>query len=190
MKVAEGHTHEPFDAIATRSMEWISNPALAPLVDAAARQENCEIRFVIREALCAVPPALARVLPDAAGAIEMEVRDPSGRALGGASRLLTPADGGGQRTERVAVVRIDDVVPADRHVSVLQLDVEGFEQHALEGALATIRRGRPVLVLENLPPTPWMNEHVHSLGYSAAGRVDVNHVFEPHGATPEGSRTR
>jgi hypothetical protein len=48
MKRAEGYVHEPFETIARRSTSWISDPSLAPLVDAAAREEHCEIRFVVR----------------------------------------------------------------------------------------------------------------------------------------------
>jgi FkbM family methyltransferase len=48
----------------------------------------------------------------------------------------------------VDVVRIDDVVPPGLRVAFIKLDIEGGEFHALRGAAATIRRGRPVIVFE------------------------------------------
>ncbi len=118
-------------------------------------------------------------LGEAAGSLKMTVRDASGRALGGACSFASAPGVDEARAETVPVVTVDEAVPEDRRVSVLQLDVEGFEQQALAGALRTIRRCRPVLVLENLPPGPWLEEHVLALGYSAAGKVDVNHLFLP-----------
>jgi FkbM family methyltransferase len=48
----------------------------------------------------------------------------------------------------VPCVRLDDVL-GDSHVSLIKLDVEGFELLALQGASQTLRRSRPTLYLEN-----------------------------------------
>lgn len=98
-------------------------------------------------------------LGDAPGEASLAVSDRRGRPFGGGSRLISDApDGRGH--EIVPVVTIDEAVPADRHVGVLQLDVEGHERQALLGAMRTIERCRPLLIVETLPPRDWMEEHL------------------------------
>lgn len=112
-----------------------------------------------------------------AGTLPMQVRDATGRSLGGASHLVQHI--GDDAVTMVPVVTVDSVVPADRTVKILQLDVEGFEQQALTGALETIRRCRPILILETLPAQTWLAENILSLGYAHAGRLYDNWVLEP-----------
>jgi FkbM family methyltransferase len=98
-----------------------------------------------------------------------------GRALGGASQLLprgTPEVAG--RTQEVQIVTIDDLVPTDRTVSILQLDVEGHERQALSGALQTIQRTWPILILEKLPDQAWLSENILRLGYRPCGQIHGN----------------
>jgi FkbM family methyltransferase len=103
--------------------------------------------------------------------------DRQGVSLGGGSRLIhDPSGAEGLRNEQVNLVAIDDVVSGDRHVAVIQLDVEGHEQGALTGAMSTIERCRPLIVLETLPPASWIAEHLTPLGYSVAGTVDANTI--------------
>lgn len=52
------------------------------------------------------------------------------------------------RTITVPVERLDDIVPADAPVAFIKIDVEGAEYQVLRGAVATIRRDRPVIVFE------------------------------------------
>ena len=40
------------------------------------------------------------------------------------------------------------------------VDVERHEQEALAGALATIRRCRPAILVETVPETTWIDEHL------------------------------
>jgi hypothetical protein len=77
----------------------------------------------------------------------------------------------------VRVVSVDDIVPSDRHVSVLHLDVEHHEQQALSGALRTIERCRPVVILETVPEPSWMSANVLGFGYREIGRVHENTVL-------------
>lgn len=86
-------------------------------------------------------------------------------------------DGGRDDGQAIRILAIDDVVPVDRQVSILQLDVEGFETPALNGALKTIRRCRPILILEHAPPEPWIAEHLTPLGYVMRGGVHANAIF-------------
>jgi FkbM family methyltransferase len=94
------------------------------------------------------------------GSSRMLVTDPEGRSLGGAARI----DEGGDIT--VDVLAIDQIMPTDRRITVLHLDVEGSEGLALTGALATIERDRPILILEEMPdPASDLQRVLQSLGY-------------------------
>ena len=113
-------------------------------------------------------------------AAPMIVADVTGQPRGGGSTMVGSVrrlPGGGGHQMMVDVVRVDDIVPSDRRVSILQLDVEGFEQHALSGALNTIRRSKPILVLETLPAQSWLDEHIFPLGYQRTGKVHKNKVL-------------
>lgn len=112
-------------------------------------------------------------------ALSVRVAGGDGRALGGASTITAEA---GIHTQPVRMITVDGAVGADRNVSVIQLDVEGYEQQALDGALATIRRCLPILVLEILPSSTlleseWFFRNVRSLGYAKVGILHTNAVF-------------
>jgi FkbM family methyltransferase len=99
------------------------------------------------------------------------------RSAGGGSTIVTEKRDG-LVYENARVRALDDAVPPERHVSVLQLDVEKYEQQALAGALSIIRRCRPLLVLETLPADPsWCAANILSLGYEKTGRLDTNYVL-------------
>ena len=112
-----------------------------------------------------------------AGLATLMVSSPEGRALGGGSRVVEPAAAPPHTTYRVPVVRIDDIVPADRPVALIQLDVERQERQALTGALATIRRCRPALIVETLPDDAWISANLVPLGYRRAGMVGPNSLL-------------
>jgi FkbM family methyltransferase len=104
-----------------------------------------------------------------------------GRSLGGEAYIeqcpTTLGDGSAVTTEPIRIVAIDDIVPADRAVSVIQLDVEGYEQQALAGSLRTIRRTRPLLILEAPAPERWIADHLSPLGYRIAQPLPGNVVL-------------
>ncbi len=108
------------------------------------------------------------------------VRDLTGQALGGGSRISDLADReGGTDTVPVTVVAIDDVVPNTAAVSIFQLDVEGFEEFALAGATNTIKRSRPLLILETVPkPELTAGQFLASLRYRVTRRLSENVVLE------------
>jgi len=112
------------------------------------------------------------------GSALLQTAGKDGVPLGGASRLLVnPLSAAGPPKEEVQVVALDRIVPADRRVAVIQLDVEGHEQYALEGAKATIERCRPLIVLETLPEPAWVADELAPLGYERDGSVDRNVVL-------------
>ena len=109
--------------------------------------------------------------------------DPKGVSLGGASRIVPERMAGKPGVTAVDIVSLDKVIPEDRVVSVLQLDVEGYEKAALQGAMGIIRRCRPILILEQLDDgaltgSDWFEQQIASLGYSQTGVVHSNVVFE------------
>jgi FkbM family methyltransferase len=104
----------------------------------------------------------------------------AGVALGGMSRIpetpFTPTDHHPGDYEDVTTVRLDDVLPHEADVGILQLDVEGFEGPALMGALGTIARCRPILILETVPDR-FISSSLMPLGYERAGSVCGNAIF-------------
>lgn len=117
------------------------------------------------------------------GKSQVQIANEKGQALGGASRIVDDT-AAGTTTEPVSLLAIDDAVPVDRQVGILQLDVEGFEQHALSGAFETIKRCRPVIVLEQgkwneFLDSAWFADHVLALGYAETERFHLNRVYRP-----------
>ena len=110
--------------------------------------------------------------------------DPDGLARGGSSKIVsgeTPTLG---QIEMVPMVSIDDAIPSGRRVSIIQLDVEGHEQPALAGALKTINRCRPVILVEilaesNLLSADWFAQNILALGYRMTGTIHGNAVLFP-----------
>jgi FkbM family methyltransferase len=107
----------------------------------------------------------------------MVTTDAAGMAMGEIAYVSTSATDQVGDTEAIRIVSIDETVPADRQVSIIQLDVEGFEEQALEGALKTIARCRPILVLEGLPSVAWVERHLTPLGYKVREGIHANVVL-------------
>ena len=127
--------------------------------------------------------ANVRLAPVAVGASAdvamLRVADGTGRPLGGKSGIVEALDrSSAEQGYPVPVARIDDTVPHDRLVALIHLDVERHEQGALEGAMATIRRCRPALILETVPDAGWCAAHLLPLGYRIAGRVGPNTLLD------------
>jgi FkbM family methyltransferase len=90
----------------------------------------------------------------------------------------------------IAIVPIDDAVPADRRVGVIHLDVEGYEGKALAGALKTIERWRPLLILETVPHDSSAMQSIVALGYEPGPKVDENFVYGPKARNARGPAAR
>ncbi len=106
------------------------------------------------------------------------VKTDDGRVYGAGSRIIDeekPED----QIENVQIVTLDSFIPSLRDVSVIHLDIEGFEPRALNGALGIIYRDKPVLILETLPSQEWIEEYLSPLGYRVTMKVGmINTVFE------------
>lgn len=112
--------------------------------------------------------------------LTMMTTDTNGKARGGASRIVTQdhekiLSG----IEMVKIVTIDEIVPANRKVSIIHLDVEGYEEPALSGALKTIQRCLPIIIVESLPKNNWLAENIWPLGYRISQTVHHNTVLTP-----------
>jgi FkbM family methyltransferase len=80
-------------------------------------------------------------------------------------------------TPRVMATTIDRAVPAERRVSVIHLDLEGHEASALLGARETLKRWRPLLIVEKALDEAWFAANFPRLRYRPAGKIDRNCVF-------------
>ncbi|THD76823.1 FkbM family methyltransferase [Thalassobius vesicularis] len=108
--------------------------------------------------------------------IRFRTRDAQGNPLGGHSRYVTE-DGPG--VETVPAIQLDTVIPDDRRISILQLDVEGHERAALDGALRLIARCQPILILEEFRHKRWIKARLGHLGYELKRKLHANRVFAP-----------
>ena len=107
--------------------------------------------------------------------------DSHGVSEGGHSRFVDPASSPPVGCIEAQTVRIDDCLPANRNVSMIQLDVEGFEEYALLGAVETIKRCRPILILESHPSESWFEENLDGVQYMPLCELHENTVFVAKG---------
>lgn len=94
--------------------------------------------------------------------------------------------------EEVEIVRLDDFLPEDEKtkVSILQYDLEGYEEKALIGSIETIEKSQPTLIIEcwrdpsdkrQIPEvlrTDFFNEEIFGKGYIVAGTLHHNIVLK------------
>ena len=118
-------------------------------------------------------------LGEASKQAKMRVAE-NGRAIGGLSEILQ-APRAGMKDDDVAmvdVVAIDDAIPAIADVGILQLDVEGYEQFALMGAMRTLERCRPIVIVESVPEA-FIRTTLLPMGYRRDIELCHNTVFVP-----------
>lgn len=101
------------------------------------------------------------------------ITEANGERLGGSS-LINSA---GER--EIDVVTIDGIVGGSQ-VTVIHLDVEGYEVEALKGGMKTIERWLPVLILERndcIFGKWFQDEIIDRLNYKWRGNIHGNAVF-------------
>lgn len=113
-------------------------------------------------------------LSDRFGMAPLRIEGGNNYAMGGASQVL---EEGWFGSIWCPVVRLDDVIPSDRGISIVHLDVEGSESLALAGAIETIRRCRPILILESTL-SPWLYPILAQIGYQKERQVCANTVWQ------------
>jgi FkbM family methyltransferase len=107
---------------------------------------------------------------------KMLIETNSGIRLGGASRILKEDNGKG-KTIDVEIRRMDDLIPENRYVSIIQLDVEGYEKEAIAGGLDLINRCKPMLILEDnkkMIYSDWFKLNINSIGYEVVQKIHDN----------------
>ena len=82
-----------------------------------------------------------------AGSASIQVRSEKGRFRGGTAKILNPEGADPLLFEQVPVFALDGL-PID-NVSLLHLDVEGYERRVLQGAKHLIKRSSPIVLLED-----------------------------------------
>ncbi len=110
----------------------------------------------------------------------LRIQRPSGEFMGGGSEIIKDNDQGGGTIVDIPIKSLDSCIPADRNISIIQLDVEGYEEQALKGAIATIKRCKPILILEDETDSTeddWFQDNIKSLGYSKMGEIHRNKLF-------------
>ena len=111
------------------------------------------------------------------------VLDRKGKSLGGGSSVLSGKqenyqDFANEQTISANLVSLDDVIPKGRPIALIQLDVEGFEESALKGAMNLIEKWRPTLILETMPSRAFLEEQIFVLGYRKIGEVHDNSILD------------
>lgn len=108
-------------------------------------------------------------------------RDRRGRSMGSAGRIVSTRS---RDTESIEVVTIDQTIPLTSKISLIHLDVEYHELQALKGAIETIKRCYPVIILETKKGQEQKyQKFLDPLGYKITGRT------HPTPALPEGVNT-
>lgn len=109
---------------------------------------------------------------------KIQIKRLSGESLGGCcsiERRVKKAE-----AESIKIIRLDDFLKTtnSKEVSIIHLDIEGFEEKALKGSLETIQSSYPILILEAIEDqkyneslileSKWFKENIFTLGYELA----------------------
>lgn len=100
--------------------------------------------------------------------------------LGGVSKVVNNKS---RYTETVEIGVIDNIIPFDRKISIIHLDIEGYEVEALKGCINIIKISKPILILEelkkeNLTDNKWFINNILDCGYKQTGKMERNLIFE------------
>ena len=107
--------------------------------------------------------------------------DQNGLEMGPRSEVAKSGD-------KVEMVKLDSIIPKDCEISVIHLDLEGYEFEALRGASEIINRDKPIIILEIDQRAVDYNNFMESIDYrpykqliynSSERMVFVNTVYVP-----------
>ena len=88
--------------------------------------------------------------------------------------------------EQIEMTSLDSIIPQETNVSIIHLDVEGYEEEVLNGAVKIINKNSPLIILEIHTEALKYNEFMESIGYypikhliyDAGPMVFVNTVYK------------
>jgi len=115
------------------------------------------------------------------GVLNLQVAKPNGKAMAARARIVAEKAEG--LTIEVPIETLDSLVPSDRTVSAIQLDIEGHEEEAIRGACRIIEENSPVIIFEAEKPQQQQlySELLEALfpaaGYSLDRIMERNSVF-------------
>ncbi len=109
-------------------------------------------------------------LGDSSKMINLKIKD-KGRHIGGLSRVVEEES---QDTEKVCQIKIDDVICHTTPISILHLDLEGYELNAINGAINIVKNWKPIIIIEDNG-----NDYIdlENLGYRYTKRIHNNLVW-------------
>lgn len=107
-------------------------------------------------------------LSDKSDILNIKVKDGS-NFLGGGSHLVENET---NDTHKIKSVSIDELEL--NNISLIHLDVEGHEEKVILGAIKTIQKYKPILIVENLPSKETFNKLLKPLGYQYSGKIYIN----------------
>lgn len=123
-------------------------------------------------------------LSDHDGLGNIVFKDERGQNLGGTSRISSSNNE--TFIDEINLITIDNntFIQNTEHCSIIQLDVEGHEEKVLKGALETIKKHKPILILEcwndKMFETEFFKEKIFGeLGYKEERKLHENKVLIP-----------
>jgi FkbM family methyltransferase len=106
----------------------------------------------------------------------------TGESLGGGARYnynknaILP-----EHIEDTEVVTLDSIVDDHTNVSIIQLDVEGYEENALKGAMSIIEKSSPIIIVEcwdeSMFQTDFFKNEIFSKGYVRGNNLHDNVIL-------------
>lgn len=115
----------------------------------------------------------------------IKTKDAMGVMAGRSRYMPAEDDKPGDGMELTSIVAIDDIVKQEQlrfdEFSILHLDVEGFESHALLGAIEVIRQSKPILLIEAWGDATFndavFKTEIFPLGYNITTRLPSDIVI-------------
>lgn len=92
------------------------------------------------------------------GTSKLKCIDDVGNEMGPRSEISDDGD-------EVKIFKLDSIIPKDCKISLIHLDLEGYEFQALNGAKEIIERDRPIIILEIDSRAVDYNNFMSNLGY-------------------------
>lgn len=114
--------------------------------------------------------------------IKIVTKDWTGKSIGCASTIESHIHKANENNyEEVATITIDSVVPEGENITLIHLDIEGFEEEALKGAMQTIRKNLPILLVEcwhdHMLQTDFYKKEIYPLGYQIVEKMHENVIL-------------
>jgi FkbM family methyltransferase len=133
---------------------------------------NCELNNLSNVAL------FDRALSNSHSLVSLQTKR-DGKFLGGGSFICHAEKLSGDEMEQVLSITLDDTIPHDEKIGLIQLDIEGHELQALQGAERILCEQHPLLILEVWDnKSQALEQFLQAHGYTYVTSLDGNRVYE------------